>query len=426
MQQFPFDDPEIFKRRLAVFNQLQHEFLNALSDDQATWEDLSNSKALDWTRTLEDIYASSEPTTLSTAHDIDDWAAQTPSFARLVTPIVECYAGRLLASIDALNEGRDTPIIRAASLHTSCVQSLIGGLQRMITPTLILKLNLHRLRDDLNGNTAEKRYQSFIKRLAIPAYALGLFQEYPVLARQIARLCEQWLASTIEFLGHWIEDALSIEATFSPDRALGELVQLQCNLGDRHRDDARSKSPNSAAASVSFTSLARLLLIFILTRFLNGLTNAPARRSCDLSLSSIEGSHGWVEYVRAMDCPSLNLVDQYDECQGGLLALFSVWLAQTFIATISLPAVRALSSLMWKQFFIRGWAPRREDVPPKGWLGPLSAPGCCLSRYACARMLSLLIEVGWVQVSVKSAPSHSYAPSRRGPISSISSGNTFR
>jgi hypothetical protein len=27
MQQFPFDDPEIFKRRLAVFNQLQHEFL---------------------------------------------------------------------------------------------------------------------------------------------------------------------------------------------------------------------------------------------------------------------------------------------------------------------------------------------------------------------------------------------------------------
>ena len=280
-------------------------------------------KALDWTRTLEDIYASSEPTTLSTAHDIDDWAAQTPSFARLVTPIVECYAGRLLASIDALNEGRDTPIIRAASLHTSCVQSLIGGLQRMITPTLILKLNLHRLRDDLNGNTAEKRYQSFIKRLAIPAYALGLFQEYPVLARQIARLCEQWLASTIEF-GHWIEDALSIEATFSPDRALGELVQLQCNLGDRHRD-GRAVQIAEFSSGIRVVYKPRSLAVDLHFNALLEWVNERAGKAILRPLAVFDrGSHGWVEYVRAMDCPSLNLVDQYDECQGGLLALFYV------------------------------------------------------------------------------------------------------
>jgi hypothetical protein len=73
MQQFPFGDAEIFKRRLAVFNHSQDEFLNALSNDQAIWEDVSGSIALDWTQTLKDIYASSEPTTRSTTDGMDNW-----------------------------------------------------------------------------------------------------------------------------------------------------------------------------------------------------------------------------------------------------------------------------------------------------------------------------------------------------------------
>ncbi len=70
----------------------------------------------------------------------------------------------------------------------------------MLTPTMVLELNVASLQGLLSGETSQERFLSFIERLYNRENAIILLQEYPVLARQLVIGCERWVDFSLEFL----------------------------------------------------------------------------------------------------------------------------------------------------------------------------------------------------------------------------------
>jgi lantibiotic modifying enzyme len=105
----------------------------------------------------------------------------------------------------------------------------------MMSRTLVLELHVARLQGLLHGETSDKRFRSFIERMRQREIALAMFQEYPVLARQLTICIEHWITYSLEFLQHLCADWDEIRTTFSPEADPGLLVELHGGAGDSHR-----------------------------------------------------------------------------------------------------------------------------------------------------------------------------------------------
>ncbi|MEZ4673924.1 MAG: DUF4135 domain-containing protein [Caldilineaceae bacterium] len=76
----------------------------------------------------------------------------------------------------------------------------------MVSRTLVLEMHVARLEGKLPGESPEARFQSYLQRLQKPANALAILTEYPVLARQLTLLVEQWVQSSVEFVARLCAD----------------------------------------------------------------------------------------------------------------------------------------------------------------------------------------------------------------------------
>jgi type 2 lantibiotic biosynthesis protein LanM len=208
--------------------------------------------------------------------------------------------------------------------------NLPGQLIRMLGRTMVLELNVARLKGLLEGNTAEERFQSFLHRLRQRDTAVAILQEYPVLARQLTIRIHNWVTFSLEFLQHLCADWEAIRKTFSPENDPGVLVQVNGSLGDSHRRgravlNVRFSSgfqvvykPKSLAVDVHFQELLT---------WLNQRGDHPPFRTLKI-LNRV--SHGWVEFIAAHCCTSGVEVRRFYERQGGYLALLYVLEATDF------------------------------------------------------------------------------------------------
>ena len=65
---------------------------------------------------------------------------------------------------------------------------------------MVLELNVARLQGRLQGATPEERFQSFIQQMRCKQALQMLLAEYPVLARQIMTIINNWFNYTLECL----------------------------------------------------------------------------------------------------------------------------------------------------------------------------------------------------------------------------------
>ena len=191
----------------------------------------------------------------------------------------------------------------------------------MIAGTMALELHVSRLQGDLRGDTAEDRFRSFLERMRQREHAVGLLQEYPVLARQLVEAIDRWVAFGLEFLRHLCTDLEAIRETFSPEGDPGTLTGVAGGLGDSHRGGrsvliAEFRSglrvvykPRDLAVDVHFQELLS---------WLNERGDHPPFRTLKIL---DRGTHGWVEFVAEQACTSPDEVRRFYRRQGGYLAL---------------------------------------------------------------------------------------------------------
>src|SRR5260370_111620 len=177
------------------------------------------------------------------------------------------------------------------------------------------------MQGQLSGETTEDRFASFLERIQVPEHRLALFEDYPVLARQIVPCLNHWVNFGVEFVAHLIEDWQDIRELFTPDDDPGTITELKGGAGDSHRQ-GRSVivvkfssgfqvvyKPRSLAVDVQFQNLLT---------WLNQRGDHPPFRTLKVLNRD---AHGWVEFVKSQECSSAEEINRFYQRQGGFLAL---------------------------------------------------------------------------------------------------------
>jgi type 2 lantibiotic biosynthesis protein LanM len=238
----------------------------------------------------------------------------------VVRPLLGRYLLRLREGAQALAAAWPEAPFDPRTVDRLAFGALPGGLLSLMLRTLVLELNVARVRGLLAGATAAERFQQFVARLGEREAALDLFAEYPVLARLVVTRLERWLTTTLELLERIGADWPALRAAFSAERDPGPLAEIEAGAGDSHRG-GRSVAILRFASGLRILYKPKPLAVDRHFQELLGWLNergvaAPFRQLLVLD----RGAYGWAEFVSPADCSSRDEVARFYRRTGGLLA----------------------------------------------------------------------------------------------------------
>src|SRR5918996_774093 len=120
-------------------------------------------------------------------------------FLELIRPWIERARGRLRAGIERIGRTESLPF-DPMEAERMLAETLPYRLLGIFGRTLVLEMNVARLQGLLAGETPEERFAAFVERLRRPEVAAAIFQEYPVIARQVVHGLAQWVETSLELL----------------------------------------------------------------------------------------------------------------------------------------------------------------------------------------------------------------------------------
>ena len=293
---------------------------------------LSHSPLPGWLLELSQAFA--DPYTLSDeALPLLEVAGDQPhrqSFLTTVQPLLRRGVERLRKGIHELSLSSPTLSFDVEGVTASLLAYLGKRILNRLGRTLVLELNVARVRERLQGDTPEERFQHFLWRLTQEGEMLAILEEYPVLARHLVEMIDLWVRYGLECLNHLCADWDEICALFTCGSDPGELVAIDAGAGDTHRG-------GRSVIGLKFRSGFRLIYkpkslaidkhFQELIGWLNDCGYSPALRTLKLI---DKGGYGWSEFVDASSCTSAEGIERFYERQGAYLALFYALQATDF------------------------------------------------------------------------------------------------
>ncbi len=217
------------------------------------------------------------------------------------------FEARWAARLDARGARGVPPSDAVALFEPRWRRALLTVAER----TLVLELNVARLRDALRGDDARARFASFGALLGDPGYRAALFAEYPELGRALDVVAEAHVRADLELVARAAADADALRRRFGAGRELGPVVGVRGGMGDSHAG-GRTVSvlrfasgvqvvykPRSLAAEARYAGLCEWL----------SRRGLPHALRCPAVLR--RGPYGWAEYVARGSCPTRAAVRRY-------------------------------------------------------------------------------------------------------------------
>jgi type 2 lantibiotic biosynthesis protein LanM len=326
----PFTTEAFFSKRLALDNISETDLLFLLAEPgESLLGRLRHTPS--WLKEILLSYSRAEPSGAGSwppANGSQD--NQYNGFFRLIEPLLARSRTRLRKGIGALTATHADLVFDPLAIEEALLTNLRDQLLMLMSRTLVLELNVARLKGQLEGDTPAERFRSFINRLCNPATALSLLSEYPVLARQITLHLRHWLDFSLEFLTRLLNDWSDICRQLSPLAQPGPLLSVQSTAGDRHKQ-------GRAVMAATFESGFRLIYKpkslaadYHLQRLLEWVNERGAEPQFQTLKVIDRGTYGWSEYVEASACQSPEQVERFYRRQGGYLALLYMLEATDF------------------------------------------------------------------------------------------------
>jgi type 2 lantibiotic biosynthesis protein LanM len=271
---------------------------------------------------------------------------------QVITPFLR-YAEECLAQAAAGFEVAAVPFT-AATITPMLVARLVRLLVEVAQRTMTLELHVARVRDELAGDSPERRFEHFFRRFTDRDTSLALYSEYPVLARLLWSRTKDWIVSSREFLSHLATDWPAIVRDLLGNRHPGRIRELQGDAGDSHRG-------GRAVMIVVFENGSRLVYkprSLETDRHFSELLAwcvaegwRPAFRHVGIISRS---DHGWVEFVEHAACKTESEVQTFYTRLGALLAVLYLLCAsdmhyENVIAAGSHPVLVDLEALFHPQ-----------------------------------------------------------------------------
>jgi type 2 lantibiotic biosynthesis protein LanM len=312
----PFTTNSFFAQRLAIDGISEEEFCYLLGEPIEAVRDRFTTPP-SWLTEISEAFAIPSFTSDLPLEEPYD---ETAGFLVAIKPLIDQGRNRLRQGAHALTQMFPEPPFDLNTIEEILLASLPNQLIKLLSRTMVLELNVARLRCLLQGNTSKERFQSFLKRLCHQDIALAILQEYPVLARQLTTCIHNWVTFSLEFLQHLCADWKAICTIFSLEE-LGVLVQVESGIGDRHRG---GKAVLIAKFSSGFQVVykPRSLAVDLHFQELLAWLNARGDHPPFGTLKVLDrGTYGWTEFISARSCTSIEEVRRFYERQGGYLAL---------------------------------------------------------------------------------------------------------
>jgi hypothetical protein len=182
--QAPFASNSFFAQRLAQGGLTEQEFLDLLGEPTEAARPEAPPPA--WALRIDQAVAHADGLDLPPLPD--EWSGR-PEVGflemKMLRPLIRQALGQLRQGVQALGGSATDRPFDPGTVDAVLFAPLPTRLLEMMLRTLTLELHVARLQGLLDGQTPEERFESFLGRLRQPEVALALYDEYPVLARQL-------------------------------------------------------------------------------------------------------------------------------------------------------------------------------------------------------------------------------------------------
>ncbi|MEM8963320.1 MAG: type 2 lanthipeptide synthetase LanM family protein [Acidobacteriota bacterium] len=331
----PFDQtPGLWDAMLDSLQVDRAGFEAALAISQDTLDSLSTVDDR-WRRDLEEALTSyrNSPRTPRA------WPEDMGARGRLLTfcePAFQWALARIRRKLRDLETslGTDLAVVRPERVEELFLIPLAQTAYALCHRTLVLELNVCRVQGQLDGETPEQRFESYIERLATPEHAEPIYAEYAVLSRGLMESFRRSSDFFIDFLSRLESDRDVLATTFFAGQPLAELSSVSMS-GDSHRhgkrvivldlEDGRKLvyKPRNMKIDLHFEALLD---------WFNGRGFEPelrGMRALDRSNDG-DGEYGWAEFVAERPCQDEEELRSFYRRQGGLLAILYLMLSTDF------------------------------------------------------------------------------------------------
>lgn len=187
--------------------------------------------------------------------------------------------------------------------------------------TLVLELNLQRVRGTLVGTDGRQRFAHFVRALSDPAELGRLLAKYPVLGRLLGDATRHAVDAHVELLARHAQDRGAIVDTLLGGTDPGPVVAVDAGRGDAHR----------RGRTVAFVTYADGRRVVYKPRSLETddrfaelvgwLNRALPRMDLAAVTTLARDGYGWQEFVEYRELSSLRDAERFYRRQGVLLAL---------------------------------------------------------------------------------------------------------
>ena len=331
-------DPQAFQRRLAWDGLTTTRVEAALARAEAfeaaapTVPTAPTALSPPWLETFVDLIRSVEEDRLHPPGAVSDDHDQPRPFEDVLLPLIHAARRRLHRRMETYPSpfaGSPGRLLRDTASR-SLEMGLLDRLCRVCAPSLQAEFSEfrpagHGLLNALVGATegaSTRHYDAFVGHL-LSANLMPIFEKYPVLARLVALVVEQWVTTCVEFQLSLREDASLIEECFEEVEGgpFGEVVQLRFGLSDSHRQ-GRCVMKVTFSSGLSLAYKPKSLGI---DRAFHQLVEWCNRQGLALDLKPVRtldrGDHGWMEWLEQRPCADEEEAGHFYWRAGMLLAL---------------------------------------------------------------------------------------------------------
>jgi type 2 lantibiotic biosynthesis protein LanM len=315
----PFHEEEWFERRLSKWGIDRAHFEYLISDEALASRAAHDQVPPRWADRINRLYGG--PQGCIEDGDSVEPETGTRGLIALVRPLTREAIRRVAPVLHAFRSECEEPGIDVDRVTAALSQALDGLMMPAIGRVCALELNVRSLENRLEGGSPAERFAAFVAELTKPAVAGEILRAYPVLARHLVSLIDNWVASTEEWLQRLRMDFDDVRATFLSQGGT-PLVGVEPTGADRH---AGGRTPvvlvfhSGRRVVYKPRSLALDRHFGDLIAWMNAQGLHPDLRTVRLI---DKGSHGWCEFIEHRACRSIDEIADFYRRQGAYLALF--------------------------------------------------------------------------------------------------------
>jgi type 2 lantibiotic biosynthesis protein LanM len=281
-------------------------------------------------------------------------------FLNLVLPVLMDIGKELDRRIQPIVEANPLLFESSKQVTNMLSMNLIDKLMRLINKTIVLELNISKVKNQLKGDTSEERFAYFIQQLKTKKFRDYINRDYPILVRRITEEADNWLHHSFQFVNRLAKDYVElVEKIFGDDAAnVGQLQRAEFGAGDTHRG-------GRTVAIITFTSGKKVVYkprpLTIDVHFQNFLAWISDKSGLDFKQMHIlnREQYGWVEFMEHKTCSDTEGVKNYYRRIGGYTAILYALEATDFhyeniVANGEHPVLIDLESFFHPYFPIEG------------------------------------------------------------------------